>query len=155
MINKIISGCIYTLSYDGDIFYVGATIGSLKERLCCHVSYSRCGNNLAEVHKFIKIKGIKPIITSVEECDSITKEEFRVIEYYWIDFFKSKGFNLKNYYCNNPVSRKHPVKELSDILIKSETYKDLRFLGIVYGKARYEVIDMLLQEGKKIIKKII
>ncbi len=95
-------GYIYTLSCSksGNIFYVGCTTVSLKNRLSGHKSLSKTsGNNLYE---YISKNKVSPIIEEVEAVNCKNKYELLRIEEFWIEQFRQWGFDLKNSSNNTP-----------------------------------------------------
>jgi len=75
---------IYTLSTNvNEIFYVGATRKTLKERFYGH----GC---------LLKSMNLKKADVKIEEIETCNNSIARYVELYWINQFKSWGFNLKN-----------------------------------------------------------
>lgn len=104
---------IYTLSdpRTAEIRYVGKTVETLGKRLSKHCSC--LVNQKEQNHRVFWIrsllqKGLKPVITLIEEVSSDIWEER---EKYWIKYYKDLGLNLVNSTeggdtCNPEISRK-------------------------------------------------
>jgi len=88
---------IYTLSHPltFEIRYVGKT-NDLKRRLQSHIDYARSKNKRRKVADWILSvikQGLKPKITLIE---SVEIDDWANRERFWINHFRSLGFNLCN-----------------------------------------------------------
>ena len=79
---------------DNKVRYIGLTFNDLKQRLKSHLSEPGKSHKIFWIKK-LKKQGLKPIIESVEENIS-TYDEACQREIYYIDHFKSLGFDLTN-----------------------------------------------------------
>lgn len=79
---------------DNKVRYIGLTFNDLKMRLKSHLSEPGKSHKIFWIKK-LKKQGLKPIIESVEENIS-TYDEACQREIYYIDHFKSLGFDLTN-----------------------------------------------------------
>lgn len=96
----------YTLSSSEDldnIRYVGKTECALKTRLSQHINESKrhLEQNYTHNHKSNWVnkelsKGNTIIIQEIEQVVCNSKEEWELIEQYWISMFKIWGFDLTN-----------------------------------------------------------
>ena len=89
---------IYTLTNPetGHIFYVGRTTLPLHQRLSSNNYRSTNGNcnpMLAEYLRSLSSRGIKPVI---EEIDSTSHANKKIVEEYWIQQIGAWGFALTN-----------------------------------------------------------
>jgi hypothetical protein len=87
---------IYTLTNpdNGEVFYVGRTTMSLYKRLNCHLFNNATWNwELQEYFANLNERNITPEIDIV---DTVSYEERKTVEEYWILQFKVWGFNLLN-----------------------------------------------------------
>jgi len=90
---------IYTLSdpETNEIRYVGKTIGTLNSRLSKHLCDSKRRGWKYHTINWINLllkRGLKPKIELIEE---VLDSEWKFWEKYWINQFKSWGFNLTNH----------------------------------------------------------
>lgn len=111
---------IYTLSdtIDNEIKYIGKT-KNLKDRLSRHMSPSGLKDSWTRKNKwllYLKNNGLKPLIEILDEGNENNIDN---LEKYWIEQFKSWGFNLKNdtkggpgceYWIGKKLSDKHKLK---------------------------------------------
>jgi len=79
---------------DNKVRYIGLTFNDLRMRLKSHLSEPGKSHKIFWIKK-LKKQGLKPIIESVEENIS-TYDEACQREIYYIDHFKSLGFDLTN-----------------------------------------------------------
>lgn len=96
---------------DDQVFYIGAT-KNLPQRISGHVSYRYFRNdNKSKILRDIIEAGKKPEILCLDNCSG-DDTAVRFLEEFYIDLFRSYGFNLpqysKSYYCSN---KKMPVYE--------------------------------------------
>lgn len=88
---------IYTLAHPitNEVVYVGKTITSLSNRLSGHIVDSRRYNRkICNWIKKLSNENLKPIIEELDICD---EKDSSQIEIFYIQMFKSWGFNLKNH----------------------------------------------------------
>ncbi len=87
--------CIYMLEcpISGEPKYIGQTI-DLKRRSSQHLYSLKNKCKKTSWVKNLKAKGLKPIITILEECKP---EELNFWETHYISLYRSWGFNLKNH----------------------------------------------------------
>ena len=90
-------GFIYTLAHPitKKIVYVGKTINSLEHRLYGHISDSKRHNR--KICKWINKLSQEGLIPLIEELDSCSIENLAELEIFYIDLFKTWGFDLKNH----------------------------------------------------------
>ncbi len=90
-------GFIYTLAHPitKKIVYIGKTINSLEHRLCGHISDSKRHNR--KICKWINKLSREELIPLIEELDSCSIENLAELEIFYIDLFKTWGFDLKNH----------------------------------------------------------
>lgn len=84
---------IYTLDYDGIIFYIGKTM-NITKRLYKHKSSSKLKRNYKE--RFINKLLEQSIEINISVLDIVDDESVDYWEIYWIEQFKQWGFSLKN-----------------------------------------------------------
>lgn len=93
---KELTYSIYTLSdVEGNIFYVGATMGVAEKRLKDHISEALrdMGSNKSK-NEIIRSLNYQVKVTCTEQVNS--KEEMRKKEKQWIDSFSRLGHKLCN-----------------------------------------------------------
>lgn len=76
----------------GDVFYVGATSDKLYTRLSGHLSCKYNSRKYALISK-IKDRGLRPEILLL---DTVDHNEAGFFEQFYMDLFRSFGFNLLN-----------------------------------------------------------
>lgn len=88
---------IYTLEHPitNEIVYVGKTITSLSNRLSGHmIDSKRYNRKISNWIKKLSKENLKPIIKELDICD---EKDSSKLEIFYIQMFKSWGFNLKNH----------------------------------------------------------
>jgi hypothetical protein len=90
-------GKVYTLTnpVGNEIFYVGSTNVQLNERLNIHVWNAR-NKQQGSVGRYMGKLTLKPIIEEIESFDSISLEDLRTAELFWVRQLKALGFPLLN-----------------------------------------------------------
>lgn len=88
---------IYTLSHpvSNRIVYIGKTIQTLEYRLTCHLTDSRRHNR--RVCTWIRKLTKQELLPVIEEIDRCSDEDGCKLEIFYIELFKSWGFELKNH----------------------------------------------------------
>lgn len=97
---------IYTLSYGANVFYVGATIRSLEERLKEHIGDCKSGTSYP-VYKYMRENNSSPEINLIDTVEVASKKELSLIERYWVSQMSSYGHVLKNISFNVNLKRSH------------------------------------------------
>lgn len=155
---------IYTLSnpLTGEIKYVGKTEGNLNDRLSCHIRHSKLKY---KSHKNNWIKSLlqlnlKP---NIELLDLVNKNEWVLMECYWIAQFKNWGFNLTNSTMGGEGASgyKHSLetkKKISLALYKGKTTKlppnkELHTVHILLKQLDTGTIKYVSDKSKELILK--
>ena len=142
---------IYTLDYDGIIFYIGKT-KNIKNRFNSHKKSSKLKRNYKE--RFINklLNESKEIHISI--LDIVEKETVNFWEKYWIEQFRQWGFKLTNTttggdggdYWSGKKHSEETKKKLSDIRYKQiEKGMVYRLNGESNGRSKLteeQVIEM-------------
>jgi group I intron endonuclease len=91
------TGIIYTLSHPitKKVVYIGKTIHTLQNRLYGHIGDSKRHNR--KICKWICKLTSEQLIPLIEELDSSSEEDLARLEIFYIELFKSWGFDLKNH----------------------------------------------------------
>ena len=91
------TGIIYTLSHPitKKVVYVGKTINTLETRLYGHIGDSKRHNR--KICKWISKLTSEGLIPLIEELDSSSEEDLARLEIFYIELFKTWGFDLKNH----------------------------------------------------------
>lgn len=113
------AGKVYTLSDNkGNIFYVGATIGSTKSRFKKHISEAETGIGCNQC-KNLKIASLnyEVFMNIIDEGE--TKEEVYKKEKYWIEEYSSLGHKLCNKHSRSIDLTK--LREQNEVLSKTPT----------------------------------
>ena len=91
------TGIIYTLSHPitKKVVYVGKTINTLETRLYGHIGDSK--RHSRKICKWISKLTSEGLIPLIEELDSSSEEDLARLEIFYIELFKTWGFDLKNH----------------------------------------------------------
>jgi len=91
------TGIVYTLSHPTTkkIVYIGKTITKLETRLSGHIVDSRRHNR--KICKWINKLTSEGLIPLIEELDSSYEKDLAKLEIFYIELFKTWGFDLKNH----------------------------------------------------------
>lgn len=91
------TGIIYTLSHPTTkkVVYIGKTIHTLKDRLYGHIGDSKRHNR--KICKWINKLTSEGLLPLIEELDCSSEKDLARLEIFYIELFKSWGFDLKNH----------------------------------------------------------
>lgn len=139
---------IYTLSCNGEVFYVGKTT-NIERRLAEHIKESKKKRNHKERRIDILLSENKEVIISIiDEVEKGTEDHW---EKYWISEYKNNGINLCNMSGGNVgdlwSGKKHSDKtknKLSEIRYKQiKDGKIYRNFGESNGMSKLSSNDVL------------
>lgn len=85
---------IYVLKEDGEIRYVGQTVGKLCNRLSRHIRDKNTGDHRGNWIKSLTSKGLKPTIELIEVVPP--GKDWRIREMFWIAYYREIGYDLTN-----------------------------------------------------------
>lgn len=91
------TGIIYTLSHPitKKVVYIGKTMSTLKIRLYGHIGDSKRHNR--KICKWINKLTSEGLVPVIEELESTFEENLSNLEIFYIELFKTWGFDLKNH----------------------------------------------------------
>lgn len=141
---------IYALRhcFTGHPFYIGQTVKRLKRRLSDHICAAKLMRD-SEVYQYMRTLADPPFISEVEVFYG-TKLEARKRELFWIEEYRSRGFDLKNH--NAPFKEYTPgsVSISSDVIDKLIKYKPflsyLKSIGVT--DLRQSIIGSVIKKKK-------
>lgn len=124
-----------------EVMYVGKTSNKrLHNRLCSHLCEAKkpgSKNKRCAWLKSLLNKNLKPIISQIEECDSLEKANER--EIFWITYWKKYNPNLKNQQPGGdgqPKGYKFKNRYINPKGQKVKAFEEYRKRGGVRGRKR-------------------